>query len=555
MERRLAAILAADVVGYSKLMGEDEAGTLSALRHLRRGPLAQSVELHNGNLLKSMGDGWLIEFSSAGDAVACAQSVQRALVNNPIFKLRIGVHLGDVSFEDEDVYGDGVNISARLQEIAQPGLVLISGDLFRLLDGTVASTFRNNGARRLKNIKKDIEVYSWPMEKSWRDENTERLLQGGKPRVFVAPFDAGSLDREKDLAISISNELSNALSNLTGFELVRDHGDADYSIGGTVRVLGDRSRISTFLSDELAGRQIWSDRLDLNIDDIFEIQDLCTYRTLMTVRTQVVSNEGKKVSFRDIDDLSVEETLNYAGLKFLTSTLASWNEIPALMESVLSRDPENFMAMGMWAGSMIAENNFGYKSCPPENVDRAFEYLKKAQEINSNSDFVYLCQSLLLSLYKEEYLQARFAAERALEISPNYSLAFNALSLAHTLSGNYQDGIDYVNKAIDADPRHPYLFAFYRRLGYANLGLGNYEEGKIAAQRAERLLPSTPQGTMLHIVLSYLYGQQDEAISLAEKLMSEEPNLTLHDVHTPPFKDLKLRAKFHDCLVKSGLPE
>ncbi len=163
MERRLAAILAADVAGYSRLMGEDGAGTLGALRQLRTEILAPAVNGHRGKVVKSMGDGWLVEFASVIDAVTCAIELQERLTGHDIIKLRVGVHLGDITHEEEDIFGDGVNIAARLQEIAEPGGIVISDMARRSIDGKLAAAFVDLGAQDLKNIAEPITVYGWGM--------------------------------------------------------------------------------------------------------------------------------------------------------------------------------------------------------------------------------------------------------------------------------------------------------------------------------------------------------------------------------------------------------
>ena len=196
IQRRLSAILAADVAGYSRLIGEDEAGTLTALRQLRTELLAPKVSGHRGKVVKSMGDGWLVEFASVADAVTCAIDLQEGLAENEIIKLRVGVHLGDITHEDDDIYGDGVNIAARLQEIAEPGAIIISDIARRSIDGKLAAAFVDLGAQDLKNIAEPVTAYGWGMTEI--EDQTAALALPDKPSIAVLPFENMSGDTEQN---------------------------------------------------------------------------------------------------------------------------------------------------------------------------------------------------------------------------------------------------------------------------------------------------------------------------------------------------------------------
>ena len=219
IQRRLAAILAADVVGYSRLMGEDEAGTLSALRHLRTNIFAAAVDAHRGRIVKSMGDGWLVEFASVVEAVTCAIEVQEGLVGHESIKLRVGVHLGDITHEEEDIFGDGVNIASRLQEIARPGGIVISDMARRSIDGKLAATFVDLGVQNLKNIAEPIKVYGWGMTAVTADATV--LPLSDMPSIAVLAFDNLSGDLKQDyLSDGLSENIITALSRFPDFFVI-----------------------------------------------------------------------------------------------------------------------------------------------------------------------------------------------------------------------------------------------------------------------------------------------------------------------------------------------
>jgi TolB-like protein len=273
MERRLAAILAADVVGYSRLMGEDEVGTLGALRQFRSQLLAPVVDRYRGTVVKSMGDGWLVEFASIADAVACAIAVQEGLAEQQPIKLRIGVHLGDVTHEDEDIYGDGVNIAARLQEIAKPGAVVISDTTRRSIDAKLAADFVDLGSQELKNIVEPVAAFGWGM--SSRDSQPASSALPDKPSIAVLPFDNLSGDPEQEyFADGISEDIITTLGRRRWLRVIARNstfvykGQAldvrriaeelgvKYILEGSIRRSGERIRITAELVDGEDGRQV-----------------------------------------------------------------------------------------------------------------------------------------------------------------------------------------------------------------------------------------------------------------------------------------------------------
>jgi len=311
MERRLAAILAADVAGYSRLMGEDEAGTLSALRQFRTELLAAKVSRNRGKVVKSMGDSWLVEFTSVADAVTCAIEVQEGLVGNESIKLRVGVHLGDISHEDDDIYGDGVNIAARLQEIADPSAIVISDIARRSIDGKLAAVFTDLGTHTLKNIAEPVTAYGWGMTTVTAE--TGALPLPDKPSIVVLPFNNMSGDPEQEyfadgMTEDITTELARfselfVIARNTAFTFkghVHNVQDVAYELGihfvleGSVRKAGNRIRINAQLIDGQNGNHLWAERYDGNIDQIFDLEDEVTHKVVSATVPHI--NEAELVS-------------------------------------------------------------------------------------------------------------------------------------------------------------------------------------------------------------------------------------------------------------------
>ncbi|MDP6874714.1 MAG: adenylate/guanylate cyclase domain-containing protein, partial [Alphaproteobacteria bacterium] len=291
-------------------MGADEAGTLDALRELRQDLFQPTVSEHRGEVVKSMGDGWLVEFASVVDAVNCALQVQENLVNHEIIKLRIGIHIGDIVHEDEDIYGDGVNIAARLQEIAEPGGVALSGRAQEFLDGKLASGFRDAGEKQLKNISEAVRVFL--SETGANEDSDGASVSGrppplpGKPSIAVLPFDNMSGDPEQAFfADGMAEDIITGLSRFGSLLVIARNSTFSfkgqsidvkqvaetlgvrYVLEGSIRKGGDRIRVTAQLIDADSGNHIWADRFDREVADIFAVQDEVTAAIIAAIAPEI----------------------------------------------------------------------------------------------------------------------------------------------------------------------------------------------------------------------------------------------------------------------------
>jgi len=270
------------VVGYSRLMGEDEARALAAIKRLRDDVFEPEVFRWRGVVAKRLGDGWLVEFASVVDAVGCAVAVQEVMASE-IVDLRIGVHIGDIVHADGDIYGDGVNIAARLEAAGAPGHVLISDDARRQITGSVDAVFHDNGPVELKNIAEAVRVWSWPEALPQLAAAPERL--GRKSAVFVANFEARSGEAE-EMAEAVRDDLATMFSRQTALTLVSEEAQADYVVSGAIRAAGARWRITAQLTERAGGKRVWSERYDEAGEDIFDIQDRCGFEIASAVRIE-----------------------------------------------------------------------------------------------------------------------------------------------------------------------------------------------------------------------------------------------------------------------------
>jgi adenylate cyclase len=332
MERRLTAILATDVVGYSRLMELDEVGTLTVLKAHRRELIDPAITEHRGRIVKLMGDGTLVEFASVVDAVACAVAIQAGLAErnddtpeDRRVELRIGVHLGDIIVEDADIYGEGVNVAARLEGLAEPGGICLSGDAYRQVRGKVEANFEDLGERQVKNLAEPLRVYR--IATKGPSSTPSQAVTGSLPlpdkaSIAVLPFDNMSSDPEQEFfADGISEDIITALSKISrmrviarnstfaykgqALDLRRVAGELDvrYVLEGSIRRGGNRLRITAQLIDADSGSHVWAERYDRTVADLFDIQDEITKEIVTALRVKLTDGEEAFVLARGTDNI------------------------------------------------------------------------------------------------------------------------------------------------------------------------------------------------------------------------------------------------------------
>ncbi len=361
--RKLAAILAADVAGYSKLMGEDETGTLAALRELRNDLFQPTVTEHRGEVVKSMGDVWLVEFASVVDAVNCALQVQENLAGHEIIKLRIGIHIGDIVHEDEDIYGDGVNIAARLQEIAAPGDIALSDTARKFLDAKLADGFRDAGEKQLKNIAEAVRIFvsgDGETETSSQMVGVDAPLPlPDKPSIAVLPFDNMSGDPEQEyFADGITEDIITALSRFRWFFVIARNSSFTYKgqavdikqvgrelgvryvLEGSVRKSGSRVRITAQLIEAESGNHLWAERYDGSLDDIFELQDQITESIIGEIEPELGRIERNQARQKSPGNLSAWDLYHQGLAQMYMSGPDNLERAIELLKEAIALDPE-----------------------------------------------------------------------------------------------------------------------------------------------------------------------------------------------------------------------
>ena len=402
-------------------MGEDETRTLDALRRLREEVVTPTVAANGGSIVKSLGDGWLVSFDSAAEAVSCALAIQDASIGEASMTLRIGVHLGDVTFEDQDIFGDGVNVAARLEALAAPGGLAISDTVWSSLDGTLRSRFSDKGPLTLKNIPRPVRVWvcgETPEVEARQAEGEPQSLGGTS--IAIAPFSASG-DNADHVALveGISEDLETELARFRWLEVMPrgEAAGARYVLGGSLRGAGQRIRLTAHLTYSPSGRRLWSDKWDRNTDDIFAVQDELAAIVVASVSPEIDAHEKSLVEERPIGTLNARELSLRANALLATGRIECLDEAEAFVERATALEKNNVGALTQKA--LIAYRKACSGAWPPqEQLVSGLEATHAALELDPRNAGVYGVVSVLYGMLGETG-RALDAADRIEQLNQN----------------------------------------------------------------------------------------------------------------------------------------
>ncbi len=536
-------------------MGADEAGTLEALRRHRAELVDPAIARHGGRIVKTMGDGLLVEFPSVVDATRCALAVQQGMAERNqseaperAIVFRIGINLGDVIVEADDIFGDGVNVAARLEQLAEPGGIVISQNACDSVDRALKSEFSDNGEQDLKNIERPVRAWSWPRK-------LPIVRAEGKPRLYVADFE-GRSEEEARCAADVRDELRAHFARLTGLDITAERRDAHYVVEGGVRLASDRSRIFARLIVDSEARQIWSDRYDEATSDPFEILDRSVPRIAMAIRRRVAADDAERLADTNPDELSLEQLLAVAGVSFFKPTKAGWGGGGRLAEKALSLAPGNYMALAMAAAGLGCEEAlYGYRPTPEDVIDLAFKRIESALRENSRTDMLHVTNSLLLLYGRERHKDAAAAAERSLELNSDFNMGYWMLGSARVFMGENEAGAQAAQHAVELDIRDPYVHLYSRIAAYGHLGAGRPDEAAVWFQKADYLSPGLCPNLCGLAVSQWREGDRESARHAIARLTKEEPDFRMTQMKPLPFRDRGTWESFAETMRQAGAPE
>jgi len=571
-ERRLAAILAGDVAGYSRLMGEDEATTLDALRHLRRELLGPAIADHRGTLVKSMGDGWLVEFASAADGVNCAIQVQEALADHELIKLRVGLHVGDVTFEDEDIYGDGVNIAARLQDLSAPGAIVISDTARRSIDGKMAADFNDLGPQELKNIDEPVIAYGWGMSEI--TDRTDVLALPEKPSIAVLPFDNMSNDPDQEyFADGMTEDIITALSHLRwlfviarnstfaykgrAIDIKRVGSDLGvrYVLEGSVRKAGQRVRVTAQLIEADTGNHIWAERYDRDLVDIFDLQDELTQAICAQVDTELEDREREQARARPTEDLGAWEFYQRGMWYFHKYNAEDFANARGCIEQAISLDP-NFSLAHAALSYWITHNKFNSWVVPQKNDDElTLRAARRAVVIDDKEPFAH-CVLARAHAFRNELDAALSETERALELNPNLAAAHFVMAWVCVWTDQGQKAVEAANQALRLSPNDPTVWALESWKGHGYWIRGKSEEALIYFTKATRGAQASPLPHLGRAAALVDLGRLPEATAAISRALECNPESSV--LKTRRMMAAARHSRKNDYLLNlrnAGLPE
>ena len=582
MERRLAAILAADVVGYTRLMGADETGTLRHLTELRQQALEPLIAEHRGRIVKLMGDGLLVEFASVVDAVTCAVAWQNGVAEREAAAdedkrliFRIGINLGDVIVEGDDIFGDGVNIAARLEGQAEPGGICLSGDAYRQAKGKVGVGFEDLGEHELKNVAEPVRVYRIAGDRSSTSAASsarETLALPDKPSIAVLPFDNMSGDPEQEyfadgIVEDIITELSRepdlfVIARNSSFaykgkspdirQVARELG-VRYVLEGSVRKAGNRIRLNAQLIDALTGHHVWAERYDRTLEDVFAVQDELT-NTIQNTLLQKVRESGmdSALSRAPKDMNAYDRMLRAFGLVLRFNRT---DNVEAIREAKAALDLDSGYARAhmVLAWAYLYTVWSAWTDDVEHVIERGYEAAQKAIAADRNDFWGHAALGFAeLCLHRHE--RALSALDRALALNPNSADVRTMRGMVLNFLGRPDEGLREVELAIRHNPHHPdwYLIG----IGRAYYMLGRYQE---AIPHIERLVAATPElaiGRLLLVAVYAASGRLDAARAEVSAYLKINPGLTIGQVGMMvPFQKEEDLERYCDLLRQAGLPE
>jgi TolB-like protein/Tfp pilus assembly protein PilF len=580
-DRRLAAILAADVAGYSRLMGADEEGTLAALKAIRGELSDPKIALHHGRIVKTTGDGLLVEFASVVDAVRCAVEIQRAIAerngDTPAerrIEFRIGINLGDIISDDNDIYGDGVNVAARLEALAEPGGICVSGVVRDQVRDKLDIAFDDMGEQQVKNIARAVHVYRIRIDAPAATAKAPLPLPD-KPSLAVLPFQNMSGDPEQEyFADGIVEEITTAIARLPWLFVIARNSSFTYKgkavdvkqvarelgvryvLEGSVRKAGNRVRITGQLIDTATGAHIWADRFDGALDDIFELQDQVASSVAGAIEPKLRQSEIERVSRKPTESLDAYDLYLRALAEYDKPALEGCDAAIGLLRQALGLDPSYAPAAGLIAYIRRGQSVAGIHLTHEEVVD-AVRLARHAIAAGRDDPDAQSMAGMALAQLGGDHAAAMSALERATTLNPNCAQAWRESGVVNCFANRPDAAIAAAQRAMRLSPLDPLGHNFKWVLGYGLMLAGRYEEAMEWTDRSLHDRPAHHPAIRGKVALCGYLGRVEEGREWVRRLLEANPAMTIagFKAYGATFMVPGTIAVWEEGFRKAGLPE
>ncbi|MFT5440046.1 MAG: adenylate cyclase [Alphaproteobacteria bacterium] len=584
VQRRLAAILAADVVGYSRLIRTDESGTRTRYNAHINELIDPSIAEHGGRTVKTTGDGFLVEFTSVVDAVQCAAQIQRAMPDRNAGELadrsiafRIGINLGDVIIEGDDIHGDGVNTASRLEGLSDAGGMCISAAVYDQVRDRIDLVFEDLGDQEVKNIDRPVRAWRWTRDASIIAEvpasSVASLPLPDKPSIAVLPFQTMAGDPDQDyLADGVVEAITAALSRIRSFFVIarnsastfkgrmvnvidigRELGVA-YALEGSVQRAGDRIRITVQLVETKAGAHIWAEHYDGHIGELFDLQDRITERVAGELQPSIRLAEIERSRRKRPQDQNAYDYTMRAMPHVWALEQEESEKALNLLDKALSLDPDFPLALSLAAWCHAQRSVYNWSSDIADSQSQALTLAERAAALSGDDPLILAVLGAVHSFVRN-FGTARILLERAVTLDPNSAWAWQRLGWLENYSDRPEHALEHFERAMRLSPLDPMNFNIYVGMGSANEVAERYDE---AAANYQRALEERPHAVWIYRSLaSSLSGasRTEEAKQAYSHLMQSYPDLTGAKVRQAMVFSEAMLDRMIANLKKLGLPD
>jgi TolB-like protein/class 3 adenylate cyclase len=586
VDRRLAAIFAGDIAGYSRLMSTDEEGTLRQLKAHRKELVDPKVTEHRGRIVKTTGDGMLVEFVSVVDAVRCAVDIQRGMAerNSEVpadgrIEFRIGINVGDIISDSNDIYGDGVNVAARLEALADPGGIMVSRTVHDQVRDKLSFGFEDMGEQAVKNISRPIGVHRvslaetepLAMVKPAATAAKADLSSVDRPSIAVLPFANMSGDPEQEyFADGISEDIITGLSKLRWFFVIARNSSFTYKgkavdvkrvarelgvryvLEGSVRKGGNRLRITAQLIDAVTGNHIWADRIDGGLTDIFELQDEITKKVVAAIEPKLLEAEALLSQGRSPEDLGAWDMVIQANSLFWRLTTAERKAAIAILRQAVERYPDYAPAQSMLAFVLLISGYLGW-ALKESELQEAAGFATRAEELDHSDPWAHLALGYV-AFVRRRSIAAAAEFRRAIDLNPNFAAAHGYLGWALAFDGQSEQAIKHLKEAIRMSPHDPQNAIFNTGLAIAHYLAGRFAEALEYSQETLQQRSAFTAGHRIHCASLAQAGQIAEAREALAALKEVHPDLSVAWIESNVPYTAAPMAQFVEGMRKAGLP-